>query len=229
MKSITKRQISSAISNLIILGAVIVICVPLYNLISSSFKSYKDVIAIPYKFLFTPTLANYRTILGEEIQFYKYLLNSVIVVAGTVPLVLTTGTLAAYALTRAKFFFRRQIAFGILVSRMIPFMIVMIPLYLLMLKFGLVNTRLGLIVAQAGTGLPLSIWILMPFFRAFPKEIEDAALIDGCSQLGVLIRIILPLSGPVLSIVAILVTMLSWNSYILPLILTVGLKSRGDD
>jgi len=109
---------------------------------------------------------------------------------------------------------------------MLPFIVVMVPLYLVMRKLGLLDTRLALILTQTGATLPYVIWLLLEFFREIPLDIEDAAWIDGCSKLGTLWKIVLPLATPGVAAAAILITITIWNDFLIGLILTVTPRSQ---
>jgi multiple sugar transport system permease protein len=201
---------------------------PFLWILLTSLKSPADVIAVPPKFVFTPTFANYTAlVIGEQHGQYAsarpdfpgFFFNSIIVSFGAVALSIATGIPAAYALARFNFPFKNTFAFLFMSFRFVPFIAFVIPLYLLFQKLGLYNTHLGLILAYQIISLPFTIWMLRSFFMEIPVEIQEAAKIDGCSALGVLWRIILPLSAPGIAVTLILGFMFCWNAFNFPLML----------
>ena len=194
----------------------------------TSLKEPRDMLAVPPKLLFQPTLANYEALfLGKQRGAYastrpdfpRFFLNSVLISTGAVALSVATGILAAYALARFTFPFKKQLAFLFLSFRFAPFITFLIPLYLLFQRLGLYNTHLGLILAYQLITLPFTIWMLRSFFMEIPVEVEEAAKIDGCSWWGVLTRVMLPLSMPGIAVTVILGFMFSWNAFNYPLML----------
>jgi len=126
---------------------------------------------------------------------------------------------AAYALARFNFPLKNALAFVFMSFRFVPFIAFVIPLYLLFQRFGLYDTHIGLILAYQLITLPFTIWMLRSFFMEVPLEIQEAATIDGCSWLGVLVRVILPLSMPGLAVTIILGFIFCWNAFNYPLML----------
>jgi len=183
-----------------------------------------------------PTLEHYRTlfqlpgadrkVLDQNPQvraFPRSFLNSVVIAGGTVALCLVFGSIAAYSLSRCLGrWMRRWVLLGLLASRMIPVISVLIPIYLALQTIGLLNTLRGLILVYTGLLLPFVIWILEGFYRGFPVELEEAAAMDGCSPIGVFIRIVLPLSGNGLFAGAAFVFISTWSDFIVGLVLTTS-------
>jgi multiple sugar transport system permease protein len=148
-----------------------------------------------------------------------FFLNSMIISFGAVALSIVAGIPAGYALARFNFPFKNALAFLFMSFRFVPFIAFVIPLYILYHKLGLYNTHLGLILAYQLISLPFTIWMLRSFFMEIPTEIQEVARIDGCSAIGVLVRIILPLSGPGIAVTVILGFMFCWNAFNFPLML----------
>ena len=201
---------------------------PFVWILLTSLKNPGDIISVPPKFVFTPTFNNYMAlVMGEQRGEYAstrpdfplFFLNSMIISLGAVALSVAAGIPAAYALARFDFPMKNALAFVFMSFRFVPFIAFVIPLYLLYQKVGLYNTHLGLILAYQLITLPFTIWMLRGFFQDIPLEIQEAAKIDGCSWLGVLIRVILPLSMPGISVTVILGFMFSWNAFNYPLML----------
>ena len=160
-----------------------------------------------------------RAVLLDPPGFSAFFLNSMIISFGAVALSVAAGIPAAYALARFNFPFKNTLAFVLMSFRFVPFIAFVIPLYILYQRFGLYNTHAGLILAYQLITLPFTIWMLRSFFMEIPLEIQEAAKIDGCSWLGVLGRVILPLSMPGIAVTVILGFMFCWNAFNYPLML----------
>ena len=154
------------------------------------------------------------------LPFSRYTLNSLIVASSATTLTLCVGSLAAFAFARFRFPGRKQILLVLLLSQMLPGASVIIPLFQLLKSAGLYDTHIGLILVHTAVLLPFVIWLLHGFFSAIPTEVEDAALIDGCSRLEALRRVILPLALPGLGATALFAFLGSWNEFFFALILT---------
>jgi multiple sugar transport system permease protein len=201
---------------------------PFAWILLTSLKSPGDIISVPPKFVFTPTTDNYAAlVIGEQRgqyastrpDFPRFFLNSMIISFGAVALSVTAGIPAAYALARFTFPLKNALAFVFMSFRFVPFLAFVIPLYVLYQRIGLYDTHAGLIFAYQLITLPFTIWMLRSFFIEIPLEIQEAAKIDGCSWLGVLTRVILPLSMPGISVTVILGFMFCWNAFNYPLML----------
>jgi multiple sugar transport system permease protein len=218
--------------NVVVAVAAVVLLVwtvfPFVWILLTSLKSPGDIISVPPKFVFTPTIDNYSAlVIGEHRGEYSstrpdfpmFFLNSMIISFGAVVLSVAAGVPAAYALARFDFPLKNALAFVFMSFRFVPFIVFVIPLYLLYQGLGLYNTHTGLILAYQLITLPFTIWMLRSFFMEIPLEIQDAAKIDGCSWLGVLTRVILPLSVPGISVTVILGFIFCWNAFNYPLML----------
>ncbi|MBI3513213.1 MAG: carbohydrate ABC transporter permease [Proteobacteria bacterium] len=201
---------------------------PFLWILLTSLKSPGDVISVPPAFVFTPTIDNYAAlVIGEQRgqysstrpDFPRFFLNSMIISFGAVALAIAAGIPAAYALARFSFPLKNALGFVLMSFRFVPFIAFVIPLYILYQQVGLYNTHAGLILAYQLITLPFTIWMLRSFFMEIPLEIQEAAKIDGCSALGVLTRVILPLSMPGIAVTVILGFMFCWNAFNYPLML----------
>ena len=141
-------------------------------------------------------------IVSPTLPFGRYFLNSALVSLGTTALVLVAGSWGAYALARLEFKGRRTFGISLLLIQLFPAVLLVIPLFVVFAQVGLVNNLLGLVVAYTTFNLPFVTWLLRGYFLSIPRELEDAARIDGCSYLGVLFRIVLPMAAPGLAAVA---------------------------
>ncbi|UDY24950.1 carbohydrate ABC transporter permease [Nocardioides sp. Kera G14] len=161
-------------------------------------------------------LSNYGDVLSSS-TFWTEFVNSTIVAAATTVLVAGFGISASYVLARYRFRGRGAMFALFASGLMFPITVAITPLFLLLKDLGLLDSRLGVILPQVGFALPTTIIILVPFLKAIPQEIEEAAAVDGCSRLSFFARMVLPLSLPGLLTTGILTFVASWNSYMLPL------------
>ena len=159
----------------------------------------------------------YIEILGSE-TYWRELLNSIIVATITTLIVVGLAALAAFAFARLTFPGREKLYTLFVLGLLFPVAIAILPLFILVRQLNLLDSPLGVALPLAAFGLPLTIVILRPFFRAIPLELEDASRIDGCSAFGFFWRIVLPLSRPALATVAVLAIVGSWNAFLLPLV-----------
>jgi multiple sugar transport system permease protein len=148
----------------------------------------------------------------------QYLSNTVVVVFSATILAMFTGTSAAYGLVRFPVRGARQIAFGILALRMFPTLSIAIPLFAVFRALGLLNSYWGLILGYQLFLLPFVIWMMRGFFQDIPRELDEAAQVDGCTPLGALVRIVLPLALPGVAATATFAALLAWNEFLLPLL-----------
>jgi len=202
----------------ILLGAIaLIVLFPLLWLLSTAFKSStENIFQFPPQLLpKQPTLQNFVTV-WQTNPFGRYLFNSTLVAVLTVSLNLLFCSLAAYPLARLDFRGRDLIFTGIVTTIMIPFQIVMIPLYILTVQLGLKNSYLGVILP--GIASAFGIFLLRQAFLAVPKELEEAARIDGCSELGIWWHVMIPSIKPALVTLAIFVFIGSWSDFLWPLL-----------
>lgn len=194
---------------------------PYLWLVLASFKSRPDLLTQPPRWLFSPTLENFRAILGEK-GFDVYLMNSLVVGLCSTLLAVSVGTLAAYAFARFRVPAGNHIFFYVLATRLGPPVAYALPMYLVFYKSGLINLQIGLILAHATFNLVLVIWMMRSFFDDVPREVEEAAYLDGCSHWQVFFSVSLPLAYPGLVTVSIFVLIFSWNELLFSLILSAG-------
>lgn len=203
--------------------ALILFIFPLFWMLSTSFKTEADAFRYPPVLIGSPTLNNYRSVLTS--QFPLYILNSVIICSLTVGISIILGAPAAYALSRYDFKQKSTIAYWILTTRMAPPVAVALPMFLIMKFTRLLDTRLSLVVLYTTFNLSFVIWLMRGFFEEVPRELDEAAMIDGCDPLRAFVRVVLPLVAPGLAAVAIFCFIFSWNEFFYALIMT-HTKSR---
>ncbi|MBI2529432.1 MAG: carbohydrate ABC transporter permease [Candidatus Rokubacteria bacterium] len=194
---------------------------PIAWLVLTSFKNRVDVLASPPRFLFTPQVESYgRLLLHQGSTILGNLQNSLAVAMATTAVVVLLSTLAAFSFSRYAFRGRAALFLGLLATRLLPPITTVIPLFLLWNRWKLVDTHLGLILIYSGLNAPLAVWMIKAFLDGVPVELEQAAMIDGCSRLGALRRVTLPLAAPGLAATAVFVFVLAWNEFMFAFIFT---------
>lgn len=211
------------IYGLILLSMVLSIA-PIGYLLITSFKPPQLTFAIPPVWIFKPTLQNYREVFAGG-TFVKYFLNSLTIAAGTTLLALILGSFAGYGFARFRFRGNNALRLGSLIPQMLPPITIIVPLYVLFNAMNLIDTRWALIISYLTFSIPLSIWMMTGFFADVPHELEESAMIDGCTRFGALMRVSLPIVAPGLVATAILSFIYCWNEFLYAVILT-GRKSR---
>jgi multiple sugar transport system permease protein len=202
------------------LAALAVVIFPFYWMVNTSLKPASEIFVSPPTFLSTQwSLDAYMTVLTQR-PVARYFVNSLVVALGTTVLSVTLAALAAYGFTR--FFPRGATPFIVflLFTKMLPETLLIIPYFRLMSDLGLLNTYWALILAYSSFALPFSVWMLIGFFRSIPRDIDEAAMIDGATYLQAFWRVILPLARPGLVAVALFTFLIAWNSYVWALVLT---------
>ena len=196
---------------------LLIYAIPILFIVLTSLKDRSDVISSQSSFLFTPTLDAYTAALSNQGLFVA-LQQSLTIAAGTTALTLLIAIPAGYGLARVDSRIT-TIGLGLLiVLQMVPQTANVFPLYQIFGAWGLLNQNIGVIIADTALLVPFAILLLRPFFRAVPRELQDAASIDGCTPLRFYWSIMLPLSRPVLSTIAVLTIVTSWNAFLLPLL-----------
>jgi len=215
------RRLRSVLLHATLLCGSILFLFPFLWMVSTSLKPIEQAMTIPPKLIPNPVkLMNYIDAV-RVIPFFKYACNTLLVcVLGTVGMVLSSS-LVAYGFSRVQWKGRDIVFIAVLATMMIPFPVTMIPLYTVFRKLHWVGTLRPLWVT-AWFGGVFNIFLLRQFFKSIPTELSDAARIDGCTELGIYYRIIMPLSRPALAVVALFHFMFVWNDFIRPLIYLIN-------
>jgi multiple sugar transport system permease protein len=195
---------------------IIVVAFPFYWMIVSSFKSLEEILMKPANLGLDMAKIDFRAyyeVLFEH-GFLRYISNSVYVSIITVLLSVTLATVGGYAVTRLRFRGRGFMSTSILLIYMFPAIVLVIPLYVIFSRMGLRDTIHVLIFVYLAQTLPVALYMLRSYFQTLPAEMEEAGLIDGCSRLGVIWRIVIPLSAPALASVALYTFMIAWNEFL---------------
>lgn len=215
----TRERIASSSAVAVIGDYLLAVALPVLWMALASFKTREQVSQLPPEFIFDPTLANYQEVLRDS-DFPRYLINSTSVAVASTVLSVGLGFLAAYAFVRLR---RRRddgLLFWILTMRMVPPLAVIVPFFTMMSTFGLYDTRHGLALVYTTFNLPIAVWLLLGYLDKIPVSIEEAAMTDGCSRLGALRSVVLPLATPGLFATAVICMLLSWNEFAFALNLT---------
>jgi multiple sugar transport system permease protein len=212
--------------------ASVVILAPFAWLIISSVAAPADLLAKPLRWIPAhASLSRYADIfLGTNsetvVTFRAAMVNSTIVAASSVLISLGVGIFGAYAFARLQFKFQRGILLLFLSTYMLPPIAILISLYLTMVQLHLLDTKLGLILVYCSFITPFVLWIMSGYFRSIPRDLEDAARIDGCSRIGALFRVVLPLARPGLLATALFGFLLAWDEFLYALVFTSSLSSK---
>jgi len=206
----------------LLIVAVFAAITPVYWMTTISLKSEIDQFAVPPHWVqFAPTLAHYYDAFVTR-SFGQYLVTSITVAGLSTICAVSIGTLAAYGLARFKLSANldQRLSMWILSTRMFPPIVTAVPLFLMMRDVQLLNTLTSLVIVYTALNLPFVVWMMRGFFRELPRELEEAAMVDGDSRLGALLRVILPLVTPGLAATAVFCLIVSWNEFLLALVLT---------
>lgn len=217
-KSLSHRI--AAILKFLALALFVFACVgPLYWIVSLSLKTNLDAFEIPPKLLFHPTFEHYIQLFTQA-DFAKYFMNSFVTSLIGVGLAAIVGVPAAYTFSRTTFKGDRFLYMLLLLSRVTPGVVFIIPYYMVYQKIGLIDNIWGLGLIFFAVTFGLITWSMKPFFDEIPRSLEEAAMLDGCTRLGTMFRILLPLSTPGLCATLILSFIFCWNEFFFALILT---------
>lgn len=208
-----------ALGHVVLFILSIISIFPLYWMVATSLKPVVQTFQIPPVWFFKPTLIHYYTVFFEKGMLSAFI-NSFVVGVLTTALALLVGSLAAYSLDRYNLKFKSDIWFWIITNRMLPPVVIVIPFFLLANSLNLLDTKTILVIVNLTFNLPLVVWIMMGFFQKIPKEIDEAARVDGCSHWKAFVKVILPLSSPGLVTTGILTFIFSWNELLFALVLT---------
>ncbi|MCX6080329.1 MAG: carbohydrate ABC transporter permease [Chloroflexi bacterium] len=199
--------------------AMLLSLAPILYLLITSFKPPELTFALPPVWIFTPTLKNYSDVVTSG-DFFKYFLNSVVVALTTTLIAVTLGAFAAYGFARFRIRGKFWLRMSVLIPQMLPPITIIVPLYVLFNGLKLTDTLTALVISYLTFTIPLSTWLMIGFFEDVPIDLEESAMIDGCSRLQALFRVVLPIVTPGLAATAILSFMYCWNEFLYAVILT---------
>jgi raffinose/stachyose/melibiose transport system permease protein len=212
-----RRALMLALTYTVALVLAAIVIVPIAYVVLGGFRSTGQINTYPAGWPNPWVVKNYTEVIFAS-TFWQEVGNSLFIALVATALVVACGALAAFPLARIEFRGREALYTLFTIGLLFPVGVAVLPLYRFLQGANLLDTGLGVALPEAAFGLPLTIVILRPFMRAIPRELEDAAVIDGCSRFSFFWRILVPLSGPALSTVAIVAFVGSWNAYLLPLL-----------
>ncbi|MER9216186.1 carbohydrate ABC transporter permease [Mesorhizobium sp. M0663] len=227
----TRSLTTRIVLNVMVLICVAVLAFPLVWIVMMALKQQSEVMAWPPSFVFTPTMDNFRVLFDAaqagatsygtiKVDFLKPVINSVVIALGAVVVSLIAGVPAGYVLARRDIPYKEDIAFFILGFRFAPVLLVVIPLFSLFQSLGLYDTYIGMIWVYQVVTLPMIVWLTRSYVEDIPKDIEEAAAIDGAKPFRVVLHIVLPLLKPGLIGASLLVFLLAWHNFALGLMLS---------
>lgn len=221
-----KRILTSVLIYCVLIFAVIAVVFPLAWILSTSIKPATEIFEVPPRWIpRNPTMGNYFSVLFES-SIPKAFINSLIIGLGCAFISLVFGGLAGYGFARFKFRFRNALSIFMLISQMLPITVVMIPMYYMIDNVGLIDTKIGITFAHLIIALPMVTWMIRGYVQGIPLSLEEAASIDGCSTLRMLVNILIPLLKPALVATGVYALICSWNEYALANVLSRSLDSK---
>ena len=223
---ISRKYLNTQMLNALTWAIVVVSLLPIAWMLLSSLRNYSDIAAgNQLDFSLSLRWQNYRD-MWVNVDFFSYFKNSLIICSLTTLFATVASACAAYALARFRFRGSNAVSLGISITQVIPGMLFFLPLYMLYQHVGdrygvqMIDTYHGLIFLYVALFTPASIWIMRGFFVSIPRELEDAAIVDGCSRLGAFVRIILPISAPGIIATGTFIFLLAWDELFFAWILT---------
>lgn len=213
-----RKRLLRVLRGAAILIAVFLAIFPLLWVFLASFKSATDLMRLPPVLFFRPTLENYFGMAHQG--FFTYLRNSVVVTLSAVALSVALGIPAAFGLSRFAVPGRKTIMMAILSVRFMPYIVFALPMFLIMVQLGIIGTLGGLLFVYIIINLPVIIWLMRTFFDDIPRDIDEAAAMDGASQGVIFFRVVLPCALPGVATVTILSLIFAWNEYLFALFLS---------
>jgi raffinose/stachyose/melibiose transport system permease protein len=211
------RALTRTLTYTVAVLLAIIVLVPLLYVVLGGFRTTGQIAARPVDLPHPWIFSNYTEVVTSQ-AFWLQVLNSVLIAAVATAVVVTAGALAAFPLARYEFRGREALYVLFTLGLLFPVGVAVLPLYLLLRDVNLLDNPIGVALPEAAFGLPVTIVILRPFMRSIPGELEDAAVIDGCSRFRFFWQILIPLSRPALMTVSILAFVGSWNAFLLPLL-----------
>ncbi len=221
-----KNYVWQTVTYVILLVMIAVSVFPAIWMLSTSIKNVTELYVIPPVIVpQNPTVSNYINVLSDS-KMYMAFFNSVVITVSVVLLTLFISVLAGYGLARFRFKGSGLMKIGLLFGQMVPGVVIIIPLYFLFAKTGLLDSRISLVVADMALTIPMGVIMLSSFFAGVPRQIEEAAKIDGCTGFSALFRVVLPVARPGLTSVAIYTFINVWEEFLFALNLTSSSNMR---
>ncbi len=217
VRTTSRRSIAPLFQYLVGGLVALVVLVPLIATVVNGFKTNADLVTRPFGLPQAWQVENYTSVL-QSASFWQQLLNSTLIMVATAVGILVLASMAAFVFARMNFRGRELLFNFFTLGLLFPLAVAILPLYITLRQANLVDSHWGIILPQVAFGLPGNILILRGFFSTIPRELDEAAAIDGCTPVGYFLRILLPLMRPALASVAVLTMVASWNAFFLPLL-----------
>jgi multiple sugar transport system permease protein len=219
-----KRRVGEALTYLALAAALVFFLGPFFWIVTTSLKGNEDYFAFPPVWIpAEPSLTHYVGLFTRS-SGGRYFSNSLVISTLSMLAALVVSLPTAYSIARWRFG-GGVLSTLLLALRMLPAIALIIPLYLMYKTLGLTNSYLGLVIVYTVIYIPFAVWLLVGFLRDFPVEIEEAAMIDGCSRLGSLVRVVVPIIAPGLAVVALFAFIATWNEFLFAVVLT-GIETK---
>ncbi len=220
-----KHYLTTTVRFILIGILLIFVLFPFFYMVSTAFKTETEQFLSPPVYLpREPTLSNFKQAL--EPKFLRYFLNSFIVTISTTVIVIAISLFSSYAFSRLRFRGRRFLLKIIILTQLFPLIVIIIPIYTIYTKLHLINTHISLVIVYLTFTVPVSVWILRGFFKGIPYNLEEAAMVDGCTRLHAFLRIVLPLARPGISATAVYIFIVTWQEFMFALTFMSGQKMR---
>ncbi|WP_175639336.1 carbohydrate ABC transporter permease [Metabacillus schmidteae] len=215
-----RKLVNNITAYLILVFFSLIVIIPVFWMLSTSIKNDQAIFTIPPKWIPDEITFQSFSRIWTDYPFGQYFFNSILVVSAATFISLAFSCLAGYGASRFNFKGKGAFLTFLLVTQMFPSIMLLIPFYKIMQTLGLVNTYLGLILTYISFTIPFCSWMMMGYFNSIPKELDEAAAIDGCSPFRTFLQIIFPLSLPGVAATAIYAFIVGWNEYMFALVLT---------
>lgn len=210
----TQSRWSTFVVYVLLAATLVVLLFPLYWMLVTALRPGNELLSYPPQFLPTDgSFAAFRSVLADTPMF-RWFVNSTIVTAATILIAVPVSALAGYAISRFRYAGVSETGYMLLVARMLPASLLIIPLYIIFARLGLIDNYLALIIANTTFVVPFGSWMMKGFFDSIPTDLEDAAMIDGASAFGALLRVVVPLSLPGLAATTIYCAILTWGEFV---------------
>ncbi len=215
-----KQKIYAGVRDVLVLNVAAVMMIPILWISMAAFKTHVDVYQL--KVLFTPTLANFKTVFQSPYNLHYKLFNSTIVALVTVVIALPLATMAAYSFSRFRLVGERIMFVMILATQFVPAVVIVLPFFIMFRDLGILDTRFGLIIVNLSIVMPFAVWMIKGFIDGIPIDIEESALVDGSTRWQVIRNIVLPMAAPGIVTASIFCFIIAWNDFLFALILTTN-------
>lgn len=220
----TKKELKTVGVYILYLAVILIFLIPIYWVVITSFKQPDDMFAYPPEWIVTNgTLDHYKQVLFQTLMPLAFR-NSLIISVTTVIIAGFLSVLAAYGFSRYRFKANQPLMVLLLVTKMLPASVLIVPLYVMMNNMRMLDTFQGIIAVYVSINIPFSVWIMKSFYDSIPKELDEAALIDGCSTFKTFTKILLPLTRPGIVATSVITFFTCWNEFTIALTLTSSSK-----